>query len=234
LGGITIVQAYLYFPHPTDRMSVQILAASMLILDIASSVLVAQSLYYYLAKQVPYFGSIEPLQQITPELSVECMISTVLTFIAQMYFVYQIYSVKGKTNFLATFTLTRYATITNFALPGCVITMFVFSHGVLADRNGTFAVSSILFGIAKGLGAITDIMATIAMCAFLSNAKTGIRQTDSLVKSLIQYVIERGAVVTLIQTLVLITFFAAPDHLYWFAFHMNVTKLYANTFCEYI
>jgi hypothetical protein len=68
-----------------------------------------------------------------------------------------------------------------------------------------------------------------------------------------QFVIHRGALVTFIQVLLLITFYALPTQLTWhvfccifltmaltspsrhfrFAFHVNVTKLYANTFCEY-
>ncbi|KAJ3992545.1 hypothetical protein F5050DRAFT_1579359 [Lentinula boryana] len=231
LGGITIVQAYMYFPHPTDKMSVQIIAATMLILDLISSALVAQSLYYYL---IPHFGSLAPLQFITPELSAECLISGILTFISQMYFVYQIYSGKA---ILFYFHLSLYTRIIALCVlvrrVGCVATMYVFAYGVLADRNKDFAVRlNIFFGLAKGFGAVTDIMATIAMCTFLSNAKTGIRQTDNLIKNLIQYIVERGGVVTLIQTLLLITFYAAPNKLYWLAFHINVTKLYANTFCE--
>ncbi|KAJ3785169.1 hypothetical protein GGU10DRAFT_313515 [Lentinula aff. detonsa] len=226
LGGITIVQAYMYFPHPTDRMSVQVIAATMLILDLISSALVAQSLYYYL---IPHFGSLAPLQFITPELSAECLISGILTFISQMYFVYQIYSVRrvGVLAWTVIGVLTLFAILTFVGGIGCVATMYVFAYGVLADRNKDFA---IFFGLAKGFGAVTDIMATIAMCTFLSNAKTGIRQTDNLIKNLIQYIVERGGVVTLIQTLLLITFYAAPNNLYWLAFHINVTKLYANTF----
>ncbi|KAJ3914772.1 hypothetical protein F5877DRAFT_70425 [Lentinula edodes] len=149
--------------------------------------------------------------------------------ISQMYFVYQIYSVK-RVGILASTVigvLTLFAVLTFVGGIGCVATMYVFAYGVLADRNEDFA---IFFGLAKGFGAVTDIMATLAMCTFLSNAKTGIRQTDNLIKSLIQYVVERGGVVTLIQTLLLITFYAAPTKLYWLAFHINVTKLYANTF----
>ncbi|KAJ3863566.1 hypothetical protein EV359DRAFT_64694 [Lentinula novae-zelandiae] len=189
LGGITIVQAYMYFPHPSDRMCVQVIAAIMLILDLISSALVAQSLYYYLITLDPSAYHVTSFA---------------------MYFVYQIYSVKR----VGIFASTVIGVLTLFA----VLTF---------DRNEDFA---IFFGLAKGFGAVTDIMATLAMCTFLSNAKTGIRQTDNLIKSLIQYVVERGGVVTLIQTLLLITFYAAPTKLYWLAFHINVTKLYANTF----
>ncbi|KAJ4490691.1 hypothetical protein J3R30DRAFT_3694411 [Lentinula aciculospora] len=204
LGGITMVQAYMYFPHPTDRKSVQVL--------------------------IPHFGSTEPLRTITPELSAECLISGILTFTSQMYFVYQIHSVKrsGILAWTILGVLTLFSVLTFVGGVGCVATMYVFAYGVLADRSKDF---SVFFGLAKGFGAVTDIMATIAMCIYLSNAKNGFStRTDNLIKGLIQYIIERGAVVTLIQTLLLITFFAAPNNLYWLAFHINVTKLYANTF----
>ncbi|KAJ3889120.1 hypothetical protein GG344DRAFT_67361 [Lentinula edodes] len=203
LGGITIVQAYMYFPHPTDRKSVQVLAASMLF----SLELLDQELTMT-ARQIPHFGSTAPLKTITP---------------SQMYFVYQIHSVK-RTGILA---WTILGVLTLFA----VITFALNTSIILVGGIGCVATMYIFFGLAKGFGAVTDIMATIAMCTYLSNAKTGFStHTDSLIKGLIQYIIERGAVVTLIQTLLLITFFAFPNNLYWLAFHINVTKLYANTF----
>lgn len=43
-----------------------------------------------------------------------------------------------------------------------------------------------------------------------------INRTNTLLKKLIQFVVHRGAFVTLIQTLLLITFYAAPNHVYWY------------------
>ncbi|TFK22550.1 hypothetical protein FA15DRAFT_516131 [Coprinopsis marcescibilis] len=105
--------------------------------------------------------------------------------------------------------------------------MFKFNHAVLSNRNHIFAG---MFGIAKGAAAVTDVLATVAMCMFLSDSKSDIPRTNNLLSKLVQFTIQRGALVTLIQALLLITFYAAPSHLAWFAFHMNVTKLYANTF----
>ncbi|EEB89780.1 hypothetical protein MPER_12090 [Moniliophthora perniciosa FA553] len=231
LGGITIVQAYIYFPHPTDRKPVQIIAATMLILDLISSALIAQSLYYYL---IPHYGSLAQLNSVTTELNVECLISTIITFISQMYFVYQIYTIKslGRVAWLLIVVITACAVLAFVGGVGCVSAMIIFHHGVLANRNEKFSVEfhSIFFGLAKGFGTLTDVIATLAMCFFLSLSKTGISiQTKGLIKSLIQYVVNRGIVVTLIQTLLLILFYAAPNNLYWIAAHINVTKLYANT-----
>ncbi|ESK95445.1 hypothetical protein Moror_999 [Moniliophthora roreri MCA 2997] len=228
LGGITIVQAYIYFPHPSDRKPVQIIAAIMLLLDLVSSALIAQSLFYYL---IPHYGSLAQLGSVTTELNVECLLNATITFISQMYFAYQIHMIK-RNDRVAWFVIVVITVCAIFAFVGgigCITAMAIFQHGVLSNRNEKFA---IFFGIAKGFGTVTDIVATVAMCIYLWSSKTGIAQTKGLIKSLIQYVINRGIVVTLLQTLLLVLFYAAPNKLYWIAAHINVTKLYANTFCE--
>jgi len=108
-----------------------------------------------------------------------------------------------------------------------VTSMYMFRHGVLSNRNYYF---TIFFGIAKGFGALTDIIATIAMSVFLRSSRTEMVQTNKLINTLIIFIVQRGILVTLIQILLLVTFYALPQRLYWFAIHVNVTKLYANTF----
>ncbi|KDR76630.1 hypothetical protein GALMADRAFT_139541 [Galerina marginata CBS 339.88] len=225
LGGITIVQAYIYFPAQQDRFWARFTNFSR-ILDLLSSILIAQSVYYYL---IPHFGSLQPLSSVTPELSAECLVSTMITFISQAFFVYQLYNVKrlDSTRWIVLGSIAGCAIIAFAGGIACVASMYVFHHGVLSNRNGTF---SIFFGIAKGFGAATDIIATAAMCMYLTSSRTGIERTTTLLNKLMRYVIHRGVLVTLIQTVLLVTFYAAPDHLYWIAFHINVTKLYANTF----
>ncbi|KAF4583939.1 hypothetical protein EYR40_002437 [Pleurotus pulmonarius] len=236
LGGITVLQAYIYFPHPSDRLFIQLTAGSMVVFDFVSSALVVQSVYYY---TIPRFGSVVPLSSITPELSAECLLSTIITFISQLYFVAQIYA--GRFTFypLPDFLLHMWHSHQDrlgksgnshfrcVIFDPCVRVMVLFHHNVLDNRQEHF---ERFFGLAKGFGALTDIIATIAMCKLLSNSRTGINSTRNLLKSLVRFVVHRGILVTLIQTLLLITFYAMPSNLAWLAFHVNVTKLYANTF----
>ncbi|KAF9267002.1 hypothetical protein L218DRAFT_955480 [Marasmius fiardii PR-910] len=225
-SGITVVQAYLYFPHPTDGRVIQTIAVVMLILDLASSALIAQSLYYYL---IPHYGSLAQLNSVTLELSTECLISSVITFISQMFFVYQIYKVNHASKLARALAIIIAigAAFTLIAGSGCVWTMVVFQHGVLANRNKTFATT---FGVAKGVASLTDIIATVSMYFLLSASKTGITQTNQLVNSLMTFFVNRGVLVTVVQLMTLIMFYAIPDKLYWLSFHINVTRLYANTF----
>ncbi|KAJ7782210.1 hypothetical protein DFH07DRAFT_1055083 [Mycena maculata] len=112
---------------------------------------------------------------------------------------------------------------------GCVTLMFKFPQHIFMHRSHTFAV---LAGIAKGFGAGADILATVAMCMYLTSANSGITRTSSLLKSLIHLVINRGILITAAQIFLLVTFFATSGHLYWLAVHINTTKLYINTFSD--
>jgi len=199
----------------------------MLFLDLASSFLIAQSVYYYL---IPHFGSLVPFSSVTPTLLADCFINATITFISQSYFVYQLYTVNrlGKYRWPVLGTIAFCAGMSFASGIACVTTMRIFHHGVFAtNRNGTFA---IFFGISKGFGAVTDVFATVAMCIYLTSSRTGIKETTTILNKLMRFVIHRGALVTLIQLVLLIAFYAGPHHLYWIPFHINVTKLYANTF----
>jgi hypothetical protein len=72
----------------------------------------------------------------------------------------------------------------------CTSVMVIHKHNVLAARSEAFSVSAvhlcsfnssscftlsqIFFGLAKGFGALTDIIATVAMCLLLVSSRTGI------------------------------------------------------------
>ncbi|KAF7290325.1 hypothetical protein HMN09_01290500 [Mycena chlorophos] len=226
LCGVSALQGYFYFTRYNDKFGVRMLAGTMLTLDFISMALICQSMYYYM---LPDFGSFAPLGAVTKELTVECLISAIITFTSQMYFVYQLHMVKSPGTAATTMKalVVILGTIGLAGAIGCVGMMFLFPHNIFSHRNTTFAV---LAGIAKGFGAVADVVATIAMCMFLNEAKTGISRTSSLLRSLMNLVINRGILVTAAQILLLITFFATSGHLYWLAVHINTTKLYVNTF----
>ena len=50
----------------------------------------------------------------------------------------------------------------------------------------------------------------------LESTLTGVENsTDSIIKAMMGYVVERGILVTLIQVLFLVLFFVKPVHLFW-------------------
>lgn len=145
-----------------------------------------------------------------------------------MLFPIQLYEIaKHWKGTLAAYAVAATAVITFAFGVACSTVMIVHPHAVLGSRGNLF---TIFFGLAKGFGALTDVMATTAMCILLTTSRTGFGRTDTLINTLIQYFAQRGLLVTLVQVIIIIVFFAAPHNVYWFSFHVNMTKLYANTF----
>ncbi|KAK0469768.1 uncharacterized protein EV420DRAFT_1634189 [Desarmillaria tabescens] len=243
LSGITFLQAYTYFPSK-DRRSVQTVAAVMIVLDIASTALCAKGMYIYF---VPHFGSMLPLQTLTPTIASECYLAVIITFLSQLYFAWQIWTVsKDRSMFKYVMSglvvlfgivafgkhlpyITEKAELIGMAVGGisCATFMIIDKMYILMNRSDRFTIA---VGIAKGAAAVSDAIATVALCYSLGSARTGFDRTDSIIKTLMGYVVERGILVTLIQTLFLVLFFVKPGHLFWLSLHVNVTRLYANTF----
>ncbi|KAF7309171.1 hypothetical protein MKEN_01119700 [Mycena kentingensis (nom. inval.)] len=243
LSGVSALQGYLYFTAGyKDKLGLRLLAMAMLfvlsavftfpapimssLLDFISTALICQSMYYYM---LLHFGSFAPLSAVTGELSIECLISAIITISSQMYFVYQLHLVNcpSRMNLSMKALIVLLGTVGFAGQTGCVVMMFLRPGNIFVHRNMTFAVFA---GISKGFSAAADVVATIAMCLFLSQASTGISRTSSLLRSLMHLVINRGVLVTAAQILLLVTFLATSGHLYWLAVHLNTTKLYVNTF----
>ncbi|KAJ7342946.1 hypothetical protein DFH08DRAFT_962972 [Mycena albidolilacea] len=227
LFGVSLLQGYLYFTRYHDRPWLRCLATGMLTLDCISIALISQSVYYYL---LPHFGSFAPLSAVTKELSIECLISAAITYASQMHFVYQLYLARSAGN-SATIMKVLVATILLGTVGlggavGCVVMMLLYPQEVFTNRNHTFVVLS---GIARGVRAAADILATVAMCLFLKSADDEIIRPSSLLRSLMHLIINRGILVTAAQILLLVTFFGTPNHLYWIAVHINTTKLYSES-----
>ncbi|KAJ7235839.1 hypothetical protein C8J57DRAFT_1530525 [Mycena rebaudengoi] len=221
LSGITIMQAYVYFPT-NDRGFLQIIAILMIVFDLISTGLIAQGLYYYI---VPNFGSLLPLGNLNPSLAAECFMSVFIVFVSHLFFALQIYSVigRGPNKYGVPGAVAFFGAVSFAGAIGCVITMFRESHNILTNRSYKFAA---FVGIAKGAAAVADIIATVALCFFINESKG----TNSMIKRLIGYVLQRGILVTLIQVTFLVIFFTTSTKFAWLAFHVNVTRTYANTF----
>ncbi|KAJ7810974.1 hypothetical protein B0H14DRAFT_3150949 [Mycena olivaceomarginata] len=179
LAGVSILQGYIYFTRYNDKLLIRAVAGLMLVLNLLSTALICQSVYYYI---LPDYGSLAPLGAVTSEMNVDCLISSAIAFISQMFFLYQL-MVVGKSRATAAPILN--ALIVVFGIislgggVGCVVVMFKHPQFIFMNRSHAF---SILAGIHKAFGAAADVVATIAMFIFLKSADTGIHQTSSLLR----------------------------------------------------
>ncbi|KAJ7818316.1 hypothetical protein B0H14DRAFT_3740071 [Mycena olivaceomarginata] len=223
--GMSLCQALNYFRTAgKDRAFVKFAALGMIILDIVSSVLVISVTWTDL---VVDFGGMAQFMGTNTQIGVECVISACIAFLAQMYFVSQIYhvkpaGVKGNCVLYSVVVLSCIGFVFGLA---CAAVMLM--NQMTPHYNLHF---QLVFGGAKGANAVCDIIATLAMCFYLTDAKAGIASTSNLLDALSTLFMNRGAAVTLLQIFTFIMFFAFENPQYWLAPHLLLTKMYVNTF----
>ncbi|GAV99604.1 hypothetical protein LENED_001071 [Lentinula edodes] len=88
----------------------------------------------------------------------------------------------------------------------------------------------VLGTIALGVGVLTDIVTALALCYFLNKLRTGYRQSDSLVSSLIKYAINTGALTSVISVTTVVLYNLMPSNLIFIAVFFILSKLYAISF----
>ncbi|KIY53496.1 hypothetical protein FISHEDRAFT_55135 [Fistulina hepatica ATCC 64428] len=110
---------------------------------------------------------------------------------------------------------------------GCSVAMFMRKNHVLVDRANLFIAFHV---VTNASSALADIVSTISLCVYLQGARTDVRRTSTIVRRLIAFIAQRGALVSVVQTALLIVFLAAPHSTAWTAFHVNISKIYSVTF----
>ncbi|TDL17817.1 hypothetical protein BD410DRAFT_901168 [Rickenella mellea] len=229
LFGVTVIQTYTYFNSSRDTVKFRLFVGALFVLDIASTVFVAHPLYYYLVNQLEVVREQSPVSFCRLTLSdrettaytgiahtVKCMV--------QIFFATRIYLVR-KQNWAVPGIVVFFA-LASFAL-GLVTTYYNSRHHEIVDllrRN-----FRIVVGTSAGFAVVSDVTATIAMCHFLANIPTEIRNTKSLRNSLLIFVINRGALVTVLELIYSIQIVVAPERSWWVPFWLTKNKMYINT-----
>ncbi|TDL17818.1 hypothetical protein BD410DRAFT_793849 [Rickenella mellea] len=221
LFGVTIIQTYTYFNSSRDTQKLRLFVGTLFVLDIISTVFVAHPVYYYL---VVNFGNLIPFLGWTWESTAYTAVSHTIKCMVQVFFATRIYLVR-KPNW-AVWGIVIFFALASFAL-GMVATYYNAKHHEIIDllrRN-----FRIVVGTAAGFAVISDVTATAAMCHFLADFPTEMKTTKSLRNSLLIFVINRGALVTLLELIFAVSIVVAPVRAWWVPFYLTKNKMYINT-----
>ncbi|KAF9219260.1 hypothetical protein BS17DRAFT_432371 [Gyrodon lividus] len=220
LLGCTVLQAYFYFRNNTDGWTLKGLVISLCILDTLSWAFFAYGYYYYLVEN---FGNDLILLSIPWPISAEVFVETIVAFLAQLFFARQLYGVHKRS----------WPVSVVIGILASVAFGFGIFVGVLALRSDVGQINSRISAVAtdinKGFATACDIVATTAMCYFLTIVRTEVARTNAIITSLIIYTINRGVLITLVQGTDLLLYACAPTRYYWVPFHMSLSKVYVNT-----
>ncbi|KAH7915193.1 hypothetical protein BJ138DRAFT_1176726 [Hygrophoropsis aurantiaca] len=221
LTGITVVQAWTYVNDNMDSWILRSFVALLLMADIGTTFLDVQVMHNCL---ITNFGNLAPLAVTTKEGLAEFILTLIVVFLVQGFFVTRIYMLQ-KEKWWNPVIILLFATV---ALgTGAVALADLVKHPsvlVLATAE-----NKIMFSITGSFSAVADIMITASLTMLLSSAKTGMQRTNTVLQKLIVFIVSRGLMVSVTQVLFLIVYLIRPDRLWWVPLHFISSKLYVIT-----
>ncbi|KAI0344591.1 hypothetical protein BDW22DRAFT_1063395 [Trametopsis cervina] len=221
LSGAVSMQAYLYArTFPKDRSAVKFLVSVTWLLDVFHSSMVAMSLWEYL---IAGFESPTVHDKIFWSLGMTVASTAILTFLVHCFFVHRLYKLsKGKLILalpIASVALFRLAA-------ACVTTAEMIRLGSFALFLHQFRW---VFTLGLVLSSVADVLIASGMCFYLKQNRTGSRELDRVIDSVIYYTIENGILTSIATILSLIFWLAMPHNLVYMGMHFAISKLYANS-----
>ncbi|KAF9020835.1 hypothetical protein BDZ89DRAFT_1071947 [Hymenopellis radicata] len=221
--GILITQVFSYFSrYPLDRLVYKFLVLLILVLETADQALIGHIIYYY---SISNFANFIVLLQasVTWSFILQQTIGAIVGAIVKTSFALRVWRFSEKniwvTGFIIALTygqlgLAMAFTIKAFALPGVFQVVHLRTLGTTA----------------LGVGVLTDLVTALSLTYFLNRLRTGYRQSDTLVNSLVRYAINTGAFTGAISVTTLALYNIMPNNLIFIACFFVLSKLYAISF----
>ncbi|KAI0763302.1 hypothetical protein BD413DRAFT_616421 [Trametes elegans] len=222
LYGITLQQSFRYYRlYPDDDVVLKALVVVILILETFHTILCAHVCYFYTGIRLA-----DPLGLLTTPgpwtLQTLPLAAGATIFVAHGFFARRIFLFGQKYCVLLLIAIVLIVGELGFSCAASVKAYFLTS---LDD----FSKAIWLIATATAMTAITDIFLTCVLMASLHKSRTGYKNTDSLINTLILYAIGTGLVTSISILLSFIFSVIFPSKEIYAAFSMGGTKLYANT-----
>ncbi|TBU23959.1 hypothetical protein BD311DRAFT_810372 [Dichomitus squalens] len=216
--GITVVQTYIYYKrNGTDPAYLQALVFFLWVMDSLHLALVVHAVYFY---AVTNFTNVIMLD--IPIWSILILVTGVSDGAVRGVFCHRVWRLSNR----------------NYVLVVAIIisSLIVFSGSIAFAVKGfsipTFTalseISDILY-ISLGSGVVADVLIAGSMCYLLAKRRTGFTRTDSIVRVLMMYSINTGALTSMAALLTLLCYASMPNNFIFIAFYFVLPKLFLNS-----
>ncbi|KAI1798231.1 hypothetical protein LXA43DRAFT_1088358 [Ganoderma leucocontextum] len=218
--GITVVQTYIYFKRSSrDSALLRFLVFSLWVLDSLHLALVVHAIYFY---AVTNFSNASVLAVPTWSILAQIAVTGVSDLTVRSIFCHRVWRMSN-----GYWPLAIAIMVSSLVVFGGSIAFAVKSFGV-----PTFAafsqIADILY-VSLGAGVVADVLIAGAMSVVLIRCRTGFSKTDSVLRTLIIYSINTGALTGLCALLCLVTYATMPENFIFIAFYFVLPKLFLNS-----
>jgi hypothetical protein len=228
LFGITIRQAYQYYVHAKDTKWRRILIGLICLLDTLNVASSMNMIYNFL---LLLLGNPKVYPQVMWSLKALATTQVFLILLVQGFYLFQIWCFSG--NIVLLHRRVR------LAAKAFVILVSLYATAVAVVFLSQMRRVDAIFGFSGGfeyvmyLGfgstALIDCAIAAAMCITLYKSNTGIRRSESVLESLVQYFVGTGLLTSLAALLAIVLYVARPHSLLYLSVEFSTTKLYANS-----
>ncbi|KAJ3927172.1 MAG: hypothetical protein NXY57DRAFT_1026422 [Lentinula lateritia] len=221
--GIFTTQAIsFYHRYRTDPLNLKILVGVVWCTELLHQTLVAHALYHY---TVSLFGSpiavfTEPVEW---SLVTQVLVGAISGSIVKACFVVRVW---------------RFSNRNKIVTAALAVVILVQIGCILAYEVGAFRLQNILdiakikvvASLALATGALADFLIAVALCYYLRKLRTGYREPDSLLNSLVQYALNTGALTSTMSILTLVLYDARTSTFQYMGVYFVLSKMFAVSF----
>ncbi|CAL1703702.1 unnamed protein product [Somion occarium] len=223
LYGVTVTQSYVYMLNCKDDPKwMKLLVATVLILESLHSAFAMRFLYYSV---IIAFGSVELVGQIDWSLGPVILLENAIVAAVEGFFIRRMWILSNHS-----YVLTFGTAFLLCARIGCHTTAAVFAltSGTWADFQAAPG-PNITVEVSNALSAAVDAIIATSMIYYLHRGQSGQARTDGVVKWLMSYAINSGAMMMIVSLAIAITYVKVKESLLFLGLVMIVSKLYANS-----
>jgi hypothetical protein len=215
LWGVTCVQTYEYFRIYNDTRLQKFIIGFLWTMDTLSSALIVFSVYAHAIENITNpMAVVKPLWAIYLQLTV----TAVIAIIIRTTFIRRIYALGGKNILLLA------------GMMGFAICDFVILTTITALEFRFKTVTRAIMYLSFAMGALADCSIAVTLCLLLHSARTGFGRTDTIVTTLISYMVTSGLFTAVFATLSMVMALVFPFSLIGLAFFLLHSKLFLNSY----
>ncbi|EPS94465.1 hypothetical protein FOMPIDRAFT_1026197 [Fomitopsis schrenkii] len=223
--GVTCAQTLFYVSeYSKDRWLMKGLVTLLFVLDTAITMADLDILWGY---TVTNHSNPLALFALTDSFLVDYALSAVTVLLVQCWYMRNVWQFLSQRWYKIPLT----AVCLMLALTSCACSLASVYLGNI-DRTvpGIFVATKIPASLQTVSASVTDIYITVALTLVLRGERTGFKHTETLIRKLITYAINRGALTTALQIGQFLTYVSLPDTTFvWAIFHFVGCKAYVNS-----
>jgi len=196
LFGMTIIQGWIFFINGRkDPTSLKVFVAVLLALDVLHTVLCTYGIYWYL---VSNFGNVDNLDVDMWAVNIQVGLNALVAYLVQLFYARRVYYISRK--IIIPMLIAMLGGL-------CFVLASLFTiKAFILKRYSHFNSLVWVCTVAISGAASADILIAGSMCWYLYHQRTAYGKTNSIIKTLMAYSINSGALTSVLATSGLIAF----------------------------